>query len=114
MKLVIRELEQVLTTHHADLHTAFQESIGDISNELLQVGIITRNVQRSPSYNAIVTQFIGGLKFKHTLRDLEERCMKFITALTNVCGPVRDAAEMLQQEWTDEVKQKLGIELQLS
>ena len=88
-------------------------SIGDISNELLQAGIISRDVQRSPTYDAIIDQFVAGMKFKRTQRDLEEHCKKFITALTKVGGPVKDAALMIQQEWIDIVKTELGIELDL-
>ena len=84
-----------------------------MSNELYAAGIITRDVQRSPSYNTIIGQFEVGMKFKHTQKDLEEHCNKFITALTNVGGPMKDAALMIQQEWIDVVKTELGIELDL-
>ena len=114
MKTVIVELKQVLTDNHADLRDVFQESIGDISNQLLQAGIITQTVQRSNSYDAIISQFVSGMKFKHTQRDLEERCKKFITALTDVGGPVKDAALMVKEKWIETVKQELGIELQLN
>ena len=89
-------------------------SIGSISNQLLQVDIITSDVQRSPSYDKIIIEFVGGMKFKCTQRDLEERCKKFITALTNVGGPVKDAAQTIKQKWIDTVKQELGIDLQLN
>ena len=113
MKSVISELEKVLTDNHVCLHGIFQESIGDISNELLQAGIITRTVQRSPSYDAIVSQFVGGMNFISTQKELEEHCKVFITALTNVGGPLRRAAQMIKQKWIDTVKQKLGIEIKL-
>ena len=96
---LVAKLKQVLTNHQVALHDIFQMSIGSISNELLQAGIITRDVQKSPSYDDIIGQFVSGMKFKHTQRDLEEHCKKFITALTNVGGPVKDAALMIQQEW---------------
>ena len=111
MKSVIAELEKVLTDNRVSLNDIFQESIGAISNELLQARIITRDVQRSPSYDTIISQFVGGMKCKRTLRDLEERCKKFITALTNVGGPVEDAAQMIQQDW---IERELGIELQMN
>ena len=61
-----------------------------ISNELSQGGrsIISCVVQRSPNEAEI--------KFKHTQKDLEEHYNKSITALTNVGGPVKDAALMIQ------------------
>ena len=114
MKTVIAKLQQILTDNHADLHDVFQESIGDISNRLLQAGIITRDVQRSNSYDKIISQFVGGMTFKRTLKDLEKHCKNFITALTNVGGPVKSAALMIQQDWIDTVKQEMQIELQLN
>ena len=114
MKSLTPKLEKALTESYVILHGIFQESIGAISNELLQARIITRDVQRSPSYDAIISQFVGGVKCKRTQRDLEEHCKKFITALTNVGGPVEDAALMIQEDWIDIVKRELGIELQLN
>ena len=102
-----------MTDNYINLHDIFQESIGDISHELLQVGIITRDVLRSPSYDKIISQFVRGMKFKRTLKGLEEHCNKFITALTNVGGPMKDAALMIQQDWIDIVKGELGNELQI-
>ena len=86
--------------------------MSDISDELLQAGIITRAVQRSPTYDAIINQFVGGMKFICTQRDLEEHCKKFITALTNVGGPLIKAAQMIQKDWIDKVRE-LGTELHL-
>ena len=44
-----------------------------------------------------------------TWRDLNEHCKKFITALTNVGGQVKDVALMMQQDWIDIVERELGI-----
>ena len=114
MKSVIKALEQVLTDNYVSLHGIFQETIGDISNELRQAGIITQAVHKSPSYNAIICQFVGGMNFISTQEELEEYCKVFITALTNVGGPLTRAALMVKQKWIDTVKQELGIELQLN
>ena len=103
-------LKQVLRKNHAILHDIFQTSIGSISNELYAACIITRDVQRSPSYDAIIDQFEAAMDFMQTQKGLEEHCNKFITALTNVGGPVNDAALMIQQEWIDIVNRELGIE----
>ena len=111
---IIKILEQVLIDNYVSLHGIFQESIGAISNELLQAGIITPGVQRSPSYNVIISQFVGGMNFINTQKELEEHCKVFITALTNVGGPLRRAAQMVKKEWIDTVKQELLVELQLN
>ena len=93
-----------MTDHQVALHDVFQGSIVSISNGLLQAGIITHDVLKSPSYNTIIDQFVAGMNFIDTQKDLVEHCKKFITALTNVGGPVKAAALMIQQEWTDILK----------
>ena len=45
-----------------------------------------------PKYDPIISQFVSGMKIRRTQRNLEEHCKKFITALTNVGGPVKDVA----------------------
>ena len=114
MTAVIAELKKVLNSMQADLNDIFQMSIGSISNQLVQVDIITSDVQKSPSYDAIISQFVGGMNFISTQKELEEHCKVFIKALTNVGGPLRRAALMIKQKWIDAVKQELGIELQLN
>ena len=73
-------------------------------------------VQRSNSYDKIISQFVGGMTVKRTLKGLEKHCKNFITALSYVGGPVKSAALMIhvQQDWIDTVKQELQIELQLN
>ena len=111
---IIKILHHILTNNHVNLQNIFQVSVGSISNELFQAGIITHDVQQSPKYDPIINQFVSGMKIRRKQRDLEEYCKKFITALTNVGGPVKDAALMIQQDWIDIVKRELGIELQLN
>ena len=113
MKSVIAELKKVLNSMQADLHDIFQMSIDSISNQLVQVDIITSDVQKSPSYDAIISQFVGGMKFISTQEELEDYCKVFITALANVGGPLRRAAQMLQQDWIEIVKKQLGVDLQI-
>ena len=86
-------------------------SIGSISNELYAAGIISRDVKMSPSYDAIIGQFEAAMNIKKTPTDLEEHCKKFITALTNVGGPVEHAALMIKQEWIDIVNRELNLKL---
>ena len=81
------------------LKRAFSLSLSDISDELLQVGIISKSVQKSPSYDDIIGSFLAGLTFIRRQSKLKERCDTFIAALSNVGGPVADAVDMLKEEW---------------
>ena len=77
-----RMLKEVLTMHHIDLTDACQYSHTAIANELLQVGIITRDVQKSPTYDSMIGSFLSGMRFRSTQSELEEHCVKFLKALS--------------------------------
>ena len=77
----------------------FQLSLDSIANELFQAGIITQDIHRSPTYNKIIGCFLAGLNFICEQSDLEGQCSKFLTALSNVGGPVALASAMIQREW---------------
>ena len=42
---------------------------------------------------------ISGINFIRTQSEVEKRINKFLSALTNVGGPVADASAMIQEEW---------------
>ena len=94
-----QKLEDVLTKNQVFLKRAFQLSLPNISDELLQVGIITKFVQEEPTYDKIIGSFLTGIAFIEDQSKLEERCDRFLSALSNIGGPVADAADMLRKEW---------------
>ena len=96
-----------MTTHHADLSEVLQYSLGSIANELLQVGIITHEVQKSATYNSMIGSFASAMSLKCTTSDLEKHCVKFLKALSKVGGPVADAADMIQAKWIEAVESEL-------
>ena len=77
----------------------FQLSLNRIVNELFQAGIITQDIHRSPKYDDIIGCFLAGLNFICERSDLQGQCDKFLTALSNVGGPVALASDMIQREW---------------
>ena len=99
-----------MTTHHADLSEVFQYSLGSIANELLQVGIITHEVQKSATYDSMIGSFVSVMSFKRAMSDLEKHCVKFLKALSKVGGPVADVADMIQEEWIEAI----GLEFKIS
>ena len=94
-----QKLEDVLTKNQVSLKNAFQLSLQNISAELHQVGIITKFVQEEPTYDKIIRCFLAGIAFIDDQSKLEERCDKFLSALSNAGGPVTDAVSMLRKEW---------------
>ena len=93
------KVENVLMKNQVSLKRAFSLSLSDISDELLQVGIVTKSVQESPSYDGIIGSFLAGLTFIDSQSVLKDQCNKFLSALSNVGGPVTFAVNMLRKEW---------------
>ena len=56
-------------------------------------------VQVEQTYDKIIGCFLAGLNFIRKQSDLEGQCNKFLTALSNVGGPVALASTMIQEEW---------------
>ena len=106
LDIVKEKIEDVLLKNQVALKRAFSLSLSDISDELLQVGIISKSVQESPSYDGIIGSFLAGLTFIINDAKLMERCDMFLSALSNVGGPVADAVDMLREEWRQAVTSK--------
>ena len=113
---VKRELENVLNEKQVLLHNSFTvtpETLGEIARELSAVNIINKAVKKAPTYDAIIDSFVNGMKLKKEISGVEEYCKKFLKALSNIGGPVDDAASMITDEWTKAVKEKCGVDLTL-
>ena len=95
-----RNIKGVLVKNQVDLKDAFRLSMNSISDQLLQAGIITQDIHRSsPSYDDIIDSFLSGLTFIRKPSDLKKECNTFLSALSNIGGPVARAAGMLRDEW---------------
>ncbi|XP_019851929.1 PREDICTED: uncharacterized protein LOC109581893 [Amphimedon queenslandica] len=92
-------LQQALTRHRVDLSQAFNLSLTSIFNEMVQVGIVSNNTEKS--YDAIITSLNVGMSFMKSSSDLELYCVKFLNGLSKVGGPVALAAETIYEEWTE-------------
>ena len=78
---------------------AFNLSLSNVADELLQAGIISKSVQESPTYDNIIGSFVVAISFIDSLVEVKGQCDKFLSALSNVGGPVTFAVNMLRREW---------------
>ena len=97
-----QSIKGVLVQNQVALKEAFRFSLGSISDQLLQAGIITQDIHRSPSYDDIIGSFLAGITFIDSLDEVKGQCDKFLSALSNVGGPVAFAVNMLRREWEQE------------
>ena len=92
-------IKGVLVQNQVDLKEAFDLSLSNVADELVQVGIISKSVHKSPTYDNIIGSFVSGLTFIRKQSDLKKECDTFLSALSNIGGPVARAAGMLRDEW---------------
>ena len=86
-------------------------SLKTVADELLEAGIITRDVQTNPTSDNIINCFLSGFVFKDELEEIEEYCMKFFNAFYEIRGPYVDAANKIKKCIQESVRDKLGIQL---
>ena len=98
--------------NHAKLTRLFKTgSLKTVADELLEAGIITRDVQINPTSDNIINCFLSGFVFKDDLEEIEEYCMKFFNAFYEIRGPYVDAANKIKKSIQESVRDKLGIHL---
>ena len=94
-----QKLEVILINNQVALKRAFNLSLSNVADGLLQVGIISKSVHESPTYDNIIGSFIVAVSFIDSLDEVKGQCDKFLSALSNVGGPVAFAVNMLRREW---------------
>ena len=98
--------------NHAKLTRLFKTgSLKTVADELLEAGIITRDVQTNPTSDNIINCFLSGFVFKDDLEEIEEYCTKFFNTFYEIRGPYVDAANKIKKSIQESVRDKLGIQL---
>ena len=106
LDIVKEKVKDVLVKNQVDLKEAFRLSLQSIADQLLQVGIISQDIHRSPSYDDIIGSFLASIAFIDSQSVLKDQCNKFLSALSNVGGPVTFAVNMLRKEWEEGLTMK--------
>ena len=111
---VIKCIELVMEKNHAKLSRLFKTgSLKTLADELLEAGIITRDVQTDPISDTIINCFLSGFVFKDDLEEIEEYCEKFFNAFYEIRGPYIDAANKIKKSIQDTIIDKLGVQLNM-
>ena len=64
-----RSIKSVLVQNQVDLKEAFNLSLSNVADELVQVGIISKSVHKSPTYDNIIGSFVVAVSFIDNLDD---------------------------------------------
>ena len=109
---VIKCIKLVMEKNHAKLSQLFKTgSLKTVADELLEAGIITRDVQIDPTSDTIINCFLSGFVFKDELEEIEEYCSRFFNTFYEIRGPYVDAANKIKKSIQEAVREKLGVQL---
>ena len=91
---------------YAILKGALEGSMESFAGEMYQADLINGEAMKSHKYDVIMSQFISGMDFKHTISELQEHCQLFTDVLEKLGGAAKMAASEFTQECTTLVPQQ--------
>ena len=107
-------IDEVLTTHYADLRDLSTTCLEAFATEMFAAHLINKEVQKSPSFDGIIGEFKAALNFMRRRSQIETHCAKFLLVFTKLGGSFIIAGSVLQEDWIEIGRTKYGLELQLN
>ena len=99
---------------HPALSNLFDSSMTAVASQMLAANLITHDIVKNPTSNAIMTSFMSGFEFRDDLEEIEEHCINFFTAFHKIGGPLIHAANQIKKKIQEKVEKEVGIVLQLN
>ena len=103
--IVRASIEKSLRSRLADLSSATEHCISDVSTKLYSKGLISEAVNKSPTFLKIFSEFKAGLSSMSDISQLVERYECFLECLSCDVGPLHDVSDKLSADWNDIKKQ---------
>ena len=99
-------IKDVFNQNFERLRNTSRNSLNSLADKMFTNSLIGDDVHRSPSFQNIFDEVIAGIDLTTTLNELQDHCCKFITACTDVGGPIKKAAELLQKDLSMKIQWK--------
>lgn len=106
-------VRKVLNKNHALLVDLPVASLPDLASKMLSAGLISTGVHKAPTFDDIIYEFIARINFRKDHTKLQEDLGKFLACFNEVGGTYAVASDLLQDEWTNTIKQELNLEINL-
>ena len=74
--------------------------------------LISETTKDAANFNDMMREFKSGMDFIRDGHKLVKRCLLFLQSLVKQGGPHKDAASSIAEEWTDNIKEKLNINIE--
>ena len=90
------------------------EAVPDLANKLYILRLINNAVRDNPSIDKLIAEFKASLSFKRMLPQVQEHCQKFLSSFIAVRGSYADAAIALHEDWSEAIRNELGIDFNIN
>ena len=78
-----------ITSRYAKLSGTLEGSMEPFARHMFEAGLINRTTMRGQNYDNIMSQFISGMDFKHSILELKEHCRLFTDILEKLGGAAK-------------------------
>lgn len=108
-----RNLARTLNKLHSNFENLANQSLTSVANQMLSAGVINTEINRAPTFNAIVDSFISFVNCAQRKETIQEHCRKFLRALINVGPPIEGVAHTIREQWIDVNLKELNVKLNI-
>ena len=106
-------IKDEISSNYAPLNNVFGTCMARVSAEFFTVGIISDEVKRNPSTDAILQSFYAEFAFMKTISEVQTHCRKFFSIFYKIGGPFIIAGNSLKQDIVKSVGMKLNFNASL-
>jgi hypothetical protein len=114
IKQLIKVIEKVLQTHHADLTSLLKDCHQELADQLFASRLISTTVKNNPSMDKCISEFSSSLKWLKQQSKIQSHCTKFLKSFVAVGGSYSTAAEVLREDLIETVNKQLNCDFQLN
>ncbi len=107
---IVNCIKKEFTEMQPELHQLFDSDLKSIADQLLAVDLLTVENARNPSYHVINKAFFAGF-FLDTVDQINEHCRKFLSAMYNLGGSFRKAADIVKKRLNDSLVKNFNFSL---
>ena len=99
---LIKLLQKVLQDHCQLLSQVLHFSLDSLAGDMFSKGLISESTKTSPTYDAIMNDFITRMNEQNNAAELEEFCQLLLTCISKQNGALsQEVAKMLSKQWQE-------------
>ena len=111
VKEVRKIIQDVLIEQYSALDDLTKGSLKSIAADMYSHGLISETTKDTPNFNEMMREFKSSMNFICDGQKLVKCCQLFLQSLVKQGDPHKNAASIIAEEWTANIKEKLNINI---